>query len=188
MPEELIIKHCSPTLAGIKTGSIFSCVFTDDNDLKESLSELNALLKDRGLRAIPLKYTKGGGHAIVYIYRPQMLENDISEEKAAEILSSFGYKMGNSAICIAQLMKRLRESGPESFPHEIGLFLGYPPEDVDGFIKHKAGGCKLCGFWKVYGDVESAKTKFEKYRTCTEDYYRRWRNDGSIKALISGPQ
>jgi len=140
LPEELIVKHCSPTLAGIKTGSIFSCIFKDDQDLKDSLSELNELLKDRGLRAIPLKYTKGGGHAIVYVYRPQMLDEDISEKKASEILRHFGYRTGSTAVCIAQLMKRLRGADSDSFPHEIGLFLGYPPEDVDGFIKHRAGG------------------------------------------------
>ena len=184
MPEELIVKHCSPTLAGIKTGSIFSCVFEDDEDLKTTLSTLNGLLRCHGLRAVPLKYTKGGGHAIVYIYRPQMLRNDISESQAECILSSFGYKTGNANVCVAQLIQRLKDTKPECFPHEIGLFLGYPPEDVQGFIDNKAKGCKLCGMWKVYGDVSSARRKFTQYRECSETCYKRWKAAGSIEGLM----
>ena len=56
----------------------------------------------------------------------------------------------------------------ESFPHEIGIFLGYPAEDVRGFVEN--GGCnyKLCGCWKVYGSVESARRKFAAYDRCRE--------------------
>lgn len=43
------------------------------------------------------------------------------------------------------------------FPHEVGLFLGYPPEDVEGFIENKARSCKITGYWKVYSDEEKAK-------------------------------
>ena len=47
------------------------------------------------------------------------------------------------------------------FPHEIGLFLSYPPEDVLGFILNKACNHKCIGCWKVYGDEQAAKTSFE---------------------------
>ena len=52
----------------------------------------------------------------------------------------------------------------ESFPHEIGLFLGYPAEDVQGFIRNCAAKPKLVGAWKVYGDAEVAKKKFASYK------------------------
>lgn len=61
------------------------------------------------------------------------------------------------------LQKRLEE--PE-FPHEIGIFLGYPLEDVDGFITHQGENCKLCGCWKVYGNVEQARRTFANYEKC----------------------
>ena len=47
------------------------------------------------------------------------------------------------------------ESG--EFPHEVGLFLSYPPEDVKGFIDHRANDFKCAGLWKVYGDEEKAR-------------------------------
>ena len=80
-----------------------------------------------------------------------------------------------------QLSKRLNET--KEFPHEIGLFLGYPPEDVKGFIDNRAEGYKCIGCWKVYGDEENAKRKFECYKKCTDVYCAQWANGKSIERL-----
>ena len=69
------------------------------------------------------------------------------------------------------LSRRLRQS--EGFPHEIGVFLGYPLEDVIGFCRHKGEGCKLCGYWKVYGDVDHAKRCFAAFDCCRDAPYAR---------------
>ena len=45
---------------------------------------------------------------------------------------------------------RSRLAQREDFPHEIGLFLGYPLGDVIGFIKNAGQNCKCVGCWKVY--------------------------------------
>ena len=73
------------------------------------------------------------------------------------------------------------ESG--EFPHEVGLFLSYPPEDVKGFIDHRAGGFKCTGLWKVYGDEEKARSLFEKYRKCTEIYCTLWQSGSKLEQL-----
>ncbi len=69
------------------------------------------------------------------------------------------------------------------FPHEIGLFLSYPPEDVRGFIKNRRSGCKLVGTWKVYGDEENAKHKFDLYKKCTDTYRRQWADGKTLSEL-----
>lgn len=38
MSEDLLIRHCSPTLAGIKTGNLFSCVCPCRKELTRSVS------------------------------------------------------------------------------------------------------------------------------------------------------
>ena len=63
-----------------------------------------------------------------------------------------------------RLSKRIAEES--EFPHEIGIFLGYPTEDVEGFIANKGDNFKLCGCWKVYGDEEKAKRLFINYDRC----------------------
>jgi len=55
MSEEMIIKHCSPTLAGIKTGNMFSCAFESVEDMKFSIRNLNRTLSKKGLRVLPLR-------------------------------------------------------------------------------------------------------------------------------------
>ena len=67
---------------------------------------------------------------------------------------------------LAELGRRL-EAGQGSFPHEIGLFLSYLPEDVLGFICNGACNHKCVGCWKVYGDVDAAIKKFESFESCT---------------------
>lgn len=78
-------------------------------------------------------------------------------------------------------MERLRGGG--GFPDEIGLFLGYPPEDVRGFIENKAAGCKCVGCWKVYGDAEAARAVFAKYKKCTDVYRARFAEGRSVERL-----
>ena len=78
-------------------------------------------------------------------------------------------------------MKRICEC--DEFPHEIGLFLGYPPEDVRGFIEEGAAKCKCTGCWKVYGDVERAQKLFAAYKKCTAVYQKQHAQGKSIEQL-----
>ena len=48
-------------------------------------------------------------------------------------------------------------SGSCAFPHEIGLFLGYPFEDVMGFIENKGENYLCSGCWKVYSCEQDAR-------------------------------
>ena len=73
------------------------------------------------------------------------------------------------------------ESG--EFPHEVGLFLSYPPEDVKGFIDHRANDFKCTGLWKVYGDEEKARSLFAKYKKCTEIYCALWQSGSKLEQL-----
>ena len=63
---------------------------------------------------------------------------------------------------MAQLQTRLREQG--GFPHEIGLFLGYPLGDVAGFIRNRGKNCKCSGCWKVYCNELEAQKRFARYK------------------------
>ncbi len=164
MSEEMIINNCSPTLAGLKTGSLFTAAFRDETERVTALRSWNFLLRKKGLRAVPLG--EKNGRTLVYVYRISRLCTDLRDSAARSILSERGYDCDRPESCIAHLAGRLQRE-PE-FPHEIGLFLGYPPEDVSGFIGGKP--CKLTGAWKVYGDEERAARTFARYRKCTSVY------------------
>jgi len=164
MSEEMLVKYCSPTIMGIKTANMFTCRFQSEKAEQDSLRRINRELAVKGLRIIPLRrHTKG---TLLYLYRPAKLKKDLKNRLAFRLLQERGYQTESVNLCLAELMKRLRTS--DCFPHEIGLFLGYPPEDVCGFIENKADHCKCVGCWKVYGDVQRAQMTFEKYKRCTE--------------------
>ncbi len=49
------------------------------------------------------------------------------------------------------------------FPHEMGIFLGYPLGDVKGFIRHRGRDFLYCGYWKVYENEAEARKLFSVY-------------------------
>lgn len=179
MSEDYIIRNCAPTLAGLKTGSIFVCPYESGEALRDAVRDMNRRLGPKGLRVLPLRLTKTG--ALIYIYRPRKLAADLSHSTAETILRRHGYPTESSGQCIVQLIRRLKEQ--DEFPHEIGLFLGYPPEDVDGFIENKACDCKCTGCWKVYGDQSAAEKKFAQYKKCTRIYLDQWSKGKAIERL-----
>ena len=179
MTEEYLIRNCAPTLAGLKTGSLFSCPCPDREKLRCSLRQLNRQLKAKGLRLLPLRFTDT--KALLYLFRPGKLRQDLSREDARQLLDCQGYDCENCEKCVAQLGKKLRKE--EEFPHEIGLFLGYPPEDVLGFLTQGPDCCKCSGCWKVYGDADAAQKKFAQFRHCTKVYCDRWAKGTNIERL-----
>ena len=166
MPDNIIVENCSPTLAGIKTGNIFTIDRSLISDIKKELCELNQCFTDKGLRAIPLKITEK--NVLLYLYRPDRLKADLSSKEAREILLEKGYSCDSIEGDIVHLIHHIHNDG--SFPHEIGLFLGYPPVDVKGFMEDTRKGVKCVGYWKVYGDKEKAEKTFLSYKKCTEIY------------------
>lgn len=179
MSEELLIRHCSPTLAGLKTGNIFTMSYSTIEDIRKEVRSLNKIFLPKGLRVIPLRFENN--RVMVYVYRPNKLKQDLKNENVCWILENNGYPSSNPSRCIMQLIKKLKANS--DFPHEIGLFLGYPPEDVQGFIENKAEHYKFTGHWKVYGDEKKARKLFFQYKKCTAIYTEQWQSGKSIERL-----
>ena len=179
MSEDFLIRHGAPTLAGLKTGSLFTCPYVDRPSLLDSIRQLNKRLGAKGLRVVPLRFSDK--KALIYLYRPRKLEADLSDATAAKLLEQQGYGAGNGSYCVGHLARRVRSQ--KEFPHEIGLFLGYPPEDVCGFMENRACGCKCVGCWKVYGDEAAARKKFDQYKKCTRIYREQWQKGRAIDRL-----
>ena len=92
MSEEMIIRHCSPTLAGLKTANMFNCEYESEEELTQYLRNINTRLSRKGVRAIPLSCADN--RALIYLFRPDDLEKDLSDERAVKILASAGQKEG----------------------------------------------------------------------------------------------
>ena len=130
-----------------------------------------------------LKYAR---RALIYIYRRIQLAKDFMHPKARQILTERGYHTENINSCIQQLINRFNTNA--EFPHEVGLFLGYPPEDVEGFIRYGGKNCKCFGCWKVYGNTEAAHQCFERFKKCTACYCERYHCGCPLDALVVAQQ
>mgnify|MGYP003371400528 CR=1 FL=1 len=166
MTEKLLIRHCAPTLAAMKTGSIFSCVFENAEEMKNFIRRMNKTFRGKGVKTIPLRNREN--KMLIYVFRPELLKKDMENDMTCSIMRELGYCCGDVGKCIMRLIERIDEA--EVFPHEVGMFLGFPPEDVCGFIQNKAKNFKFAGYWKVYGDEEKARRTFERYKKCSEIY------------------
>jgi hypothetical protein len=90
MSSEQLVRNCAPTLAGIKTGSLYAIQGVDMDELKCDLSALNRTLISKGVRIIPLKMSDD--KVLIYIYRPQMLKKDLSDPGLSINLLSIGFR------------------------------------------------------------------------------------------------
>lgn len=179
MSEQMIIEQCSPTLAGLKTANLFPCRYDSKDTLWNEIRIFNRMLSHKGVRLLPIRAKDN--FALIYLYRPERLKSDISNELSSEILQMQGYSSTDMNSCIVELIRRFRDYS--EFPHEIGLFLGYPPEDVKGFIEHRGNDCKCIGCWKVYGDEEHARKCFADYKKCTRIYKEQYEKGKTIERL-----
>lgn len=107
------------------------------------------------------------GESVVLFFDRARLAQALTEPEAAAFLESCGYPAARELEpLLEELITRCR-SGRE-FPHEIGIFLGYPLKDVRGFIENSAACLAVPrGLWRVAGDPAESLRVMEQYR-CAE--------------------
>ena len=172
--DETIIHCAAPALCGIKPACLFSMNDKIYSDGSKKLDYWQPyFLKDKKF-FVTLK--KSDSRFLFFIYDKPLLEKVCQLPVNREYLASKNYPVqkGFPAV-LAELLHRLAFC--EDFPHEVGLFLGYPLEDVVGFEKLGATGFKYSGTWKVYGDKENAIRRMNLYKSCTEKCMK-WLCDG----------
>lgn len=175
---ERIVRHCSPTLAGLKCGSMFK-IGQRSQDTIHSLRLLQRDIKSKGVRMMVLHNDDGGD--LVFVYRYNLLEQRLNDPEVREFLNGYGYRVFSVNSALKELRHRFRVC---PMPPEVGVFLDYPMEDVKGYIENE-GRCSHCiGCWKVYGNVAEAERRFDLYRRCRDDYCNRLSRGCSLVNLI----
>lgn len=177
MVERYLIQHGSPTLAGLKTASMFCVPLEEDWETETAL--WNRRLAQKGLSLTVLR--RQNGRALLYLYRPSQLARDLEEPGVKAFLADRGYESMQPDRALSRLRARLGET--QGFPHEVGLFLGYPLGDVAGFIQNQGRNCKCSGCWKVYCNELEARKRFARFRKCREVYTRLWSQGRTVWQL-----
>ncbi len=185
--EESIAYHCAPALVGLRPACLVSLSVQEYPDVLKHVGRYNRQLGGRGLRFDVL--CRCGRRFLLLVYRPEHLERCLTRRPVAALLERVGYPAQSPLLELLRHLRR-RLLAEEGFPHEIGLFLGYPPEDVQGFLSDPGGAhCKLCGHWKVYHDVERARRQFQRFDRCRDILCARLRAGKTLAELFgaAGP-
>ncbi|MBQ8563202.1 MAG: DUF3793 family protein [Firmicutes bacterium] len=184
--EKYLIDHCASTLASLKMANMFNMDYECEQDLFAHLRAWNEELNSKGVFVTVLRLREGGCDrsrrtALIYVYRAKYLAAALSSPETAAFLQKYGYDEG---LTVAEALTRLREHmAEEDFPHEIGVFLGYPLADVIGFIENGGRNCVCSGCWKVYCNQQEAEKMFCKIRKCRTVYRQMWEQGRSVLQL-----
>lgn len=179
MLEKQLIEYCSPTLASLKTANLFTYQYTDENELTDSVREWNGQMAAKGIFLTVLR--RKDHAALIYVCRYSKLAEDMRQPGTEAFLRQCGYEKMDLPSILEKLSKKLQSE--EAFPHEIGLFLGYPLEDVVGFIVNAGRNYAFRGYWKVYTNVTETARMFEKYKKCKSVYERLWKEGRTVWQL-----
>ena len=201
--ERKLLVHCSPVIAGLKPANMFSCPIQCTPRCGSarcaSLSLLGFLtaLEVCSSRLLPadvhiavLAQREKG--MLLLVYRPGLLHDAVNEPRAAAFLRALGYEPCDVHRCIATLSQRIARSDAAAkherrclFPHEVGLFLGYPYDDVRGFMDNAGQDCLASGCWKVYARERDAADCFCRYKQCTRDCRAAYERGAALAELAA---
>lgn len=155
----LIAYSAAPTIFNEKPSSLV--VFNDNN--KQMLKNWDKI-KENISKIYKIKYYELHRYkqgVIVLFYKPTILSETLSKYENKKFLNMYGYE---KLIDLNQKLDFLKEKYKcGCCPHEIGIFLGYPVKDVQTFINCPNKKCLMCGYWKVYNDLNNAKQTFDKF-------------------------
>lgn len=179
MLERYLVEHCSPTLASIKTANLFTYAYSSEEEVQEQIALWNASMNDKGIFVMELRRSEKA--ALIYVCRKSFLERDLKKPGVAQFMKRYGYTSLEPEDALKLLQSKLQAQ--EEFPHEIGIFLGYPLGDVIGFIKNAGQNCKCVGCWKVYCNECEAIKAFARFKKCTSVYVRLWNQGRSVRQL-----
>lgn len=179
--EVMLAFHGAPTLEGIKPGSLISFNKRRIKNCQRILKQYKTCMECKGIYFFILSETENW--LLLLVYRKNALERLIKNEEVQSFLQYYGYPNSKRLNLYLRHLK-IRMSLQKGFPHEIGVFLGYPLEDVKGFIENSGRHFKLCGQWKVYSDTKRAEALFAKYAECSDRYCSCLLRGQSIEELV----
>lgn len=151
-----LVMQCAPLLAGMKISNLFKV-------RREKLVEAIRLV-----RQLELSYRillERNGKVTILLYDKDRMDAFLRRKSVRGMFRWMGYADYHFEFMISRFIQRYKDfaAGKGEFPHEMGLFLGYPPEDVVGFIFHRGKNFLISGYWKVYYKAEEKKKLFDCY-------------------------
>jgi hypothetical protein len=124
--------------------------------------------------------------AVFLIYDREKLLVYLRRKENQRLLRILGYHEYDLISLLMELSRRYQcyMQNIRGFPHELGILLGYPIEDVMGFIVNQGQNSLYVGYWKLYGNLEEKLHLFEQFQRAKELMIRLVAQGISIKQLL----
>ena len=150
--------------AVLKGKRISSMLFLNDKEL----ARISMKLHNTNISLIILCTCKK--RHLVMVYRAKELEEHLRSKEVSDYLREFGYRRDDFISNLIRLHQRMNGfyNKMKEFPHEVGVFLGYPICDIKGFLENKGERYLHSGYWKIYGNLEETRKKFLSYDEARE--------------------
>ncbi|WP_371025148.1 DUF3793 family protein [Paraclostridium ghonii] len=145
-----ILELLGPVILGSKPSEILN-ISLNDNRKEYKIKQINSFFKNCSRLKYEMVYKNNGEIKMLFINK-QALTETLNNKKCINFLRFIGYPNDYTLEnYINFLLNRLKEN---EFPHEIGIFLGYPLKDVVGFMGYGNYELQKTKYWKVYGSTE----------------------------------
>ncbi len=173
-----IVLQCAPTIAGMKISNLLIVPRNQEDKVR-------FVLRHSGLMGYRLVYDRQ--RVIFLVFNRDMLMSYLAKKDIREFLSTFGYRTDAFGYTLRNFQSRYDSyiNDRKEFPHEIGVFLGYPLCDVKGFIENGGDNFVLSGYWKVYDHKKEAQELFEKFDDAKDDMVRMVSKGYSVKEILN---
>ena len=157
-----ILEMIGAVILGSKPAEIIN-VPGSNEDKKIKLSQIESFFSHCSRITYRIITTHDGGKRVLFINKKSM-EKVLSNKRCVNFLKFVGYSSDYELNeYMDELVFRL-QSG--EFPHEIGVFLGYPLKDVLGFMGYGKNELVEIRNWRIYGDKE---VSYEVYNNSMRD-------------------
>ncbi len=172
-----IIFQCAPFLKGLKVACIM-------NLRGAACEELDSFFE--GTEVYYRVLTRQKGRCLVLFYREREFESFLGREDVQEFLKVYGYSGTDIQAVLGRLSRRVCQYAEHNsgFPHEIGVFLDYPVEDVACFIRERGRNSLLDGYWKVYHNPVRAQMTFYAYDKAKVSAVNEYLSGRSVRDII----
>ena len=159
--ETQIALQCAPLISGLKVSNLL-IISAEDEAL------VRGILRRSGISFFRLLRT--GEKVTFLLFRKNPLEDYLGRQEVKAMLVTEGYVDFSLGNILGTFQRRYESymSVGGWFPHEMGLLLGYPAEDVKGFVENEGKNFLYSGYWKVYADVEEKRRLFQKFENAKE--------------------
>ena len=169
--EAEFVKQCSPTLAGLKIANLFRFRFDFGTSPQEEVNHLRTKIQGKDLHIEILSQRLWDNSALIYVYRRKKLSALLQQPESISFFSRLRYQeLYIPEVLLQEIAQRINTDA--TFPHEIGLLLGYPLADVLAYMAFPQAKGLCTGCWKAYSDPHQAQQYHLKCAKCTQVYWQ----------------